>query len=178
MRNARLTLLVLTLGLASLAHADAFTPLVKEPIVDAKQAAEAIRAYYTKYDYRIPMRDGVKLYAVAYVPKADGPWPVLMERTPYSVAPYGVDNLPVVDAGELGCPAPSYEAIRAGYIFVGEDVRGRLMSEGQFVDIRPELDAGHAKNAISESTDTWDTIEFLVHHLPRNNGRVGVYGRS
>ncbi len=93
------------------------------------QADEFVRAHYTKYEYRIPMRDGVRLFTAVYVPKASafpqdpGPYPFLMERTPYSVGPYGEDQYP----RRLG---PSEEFEKSGYIFVYQDVRGRWMSEG------------------------------------------------
>ena len=88
-----------------------------------------VRAHYTKYEFRIPMRDGKRLFTAVYVPKTSafpgdaGPYPFLMDRTPYSVAPYGEDQYPK----NLG---PSDEFEKAGYIFVYQDVRGRWMSEG------------------------------------------------
>jgi len=89
---------------------------------------EYVRAHYTKYEFRIPMRDGKRLFTAAYVPKdaAAGPYPFLMDRTPYSVAPYGEDQYPT----HLG---PSEEFEKGGYIFVYQDVRGRWMSEGSFM---------------------------------------------
>ena len=109
--------------------------MIAFPLVRAQQPAtqpasdEYVRAHYTKYEYRIPMRDGVRLFTAVYVPKdsafpADpGPYPFLMDRTPYSVAPYGEDRYPA----RLG---PSDEFEKSGYIFVYQDVRGRWMSEG------------------------------------------------
>ena len=92
-------------------------------------AEDSVRAHYTKYEYRIPMRDGVRLFTAVYVPKVSafpddpGPYPFLMDRTPYNVGPYGEDRYPP----HLG---PSDEFEEAGYIFVYQDVRGRWMSEG------------------------------------------------
>ena len=84
-----------------------------------------VREHYTKVEYRIPMRDGVRLFTAVYVPKdSSHPYPFLINRTPYSVAPYGVDQYRT----QLG-PAPEFD--QAGYIFVMQDVRGRFMSEGR-----------------------------------------------
>jgi len=94
-----------------------------------------VRAHYTKYEYRIAMRDGKRLFTAVYVPKdaSGGPYPFLMDRTPYSVGPYGEDEYP----RRLG---PSDEFEKSGYIFVYQDVRGRWMSEGDFVEMRPHID--------------------------------------
>ena len=100
----------------------------------------------------------------------------MLHRTPYSVAPYGIDNYPDgKDARAVRKFAPSKAFIREGYIFVHQDVRGRLMSEGTFVDVRPHATT---KGAIDESTDSWDTIDWLVKNVPSNNGRVGSWGIS
>ncbi len=134
--------------------------------------AEYIRAHYTKYEYRIPMRDGVRLFTVVYVPNdTSRKWPILMNRTPYSVGPYGADRY----AKRLG---PSEPYVREGFIFVSQDVRGRFMSEGEFVNMRPETARELGGEAVDESTDTWDTIEWLIRHVPNNNGRVGLWGVS
>ncbi len=93
-----------------------------------------VKEHYTKYEYNIPMRDGVHLFTSIYVPKdTSHPYPFLINRTPYSVAPYGVD----LYRTQLG---PSAEFDKAGYIFVNQDVRGRYMSEGTFVEMRPHID--------------------------------------
>jgi uncharacterized protein len=138
---------------------------------------EFIRAHYTKHEYRIPMRDGVRLFTAVYVPKASafsqdpGPYPFLMERTPYNVAPYGEDHYPA----HLG---PSDEFEKAGYIFVYQDVRGRWMSEGEFVEMRPHIDVKKSPKDVDDSSDTYDTIEFLLKNVPNNNGKVGIWGIS
>jgi hypothetical protein len=122
------------------------------------------------------MRDGVRLFTAVYVPKASafpadpGPYPLLMDRTPYSVAPYGEDRYPA----HLG---PSDEFEKSGYIFVYQDVRGRWMSEGTFVEMRPAIDEKKSAKDVDESSDTYDTIEFLLKHVP-NNGKVGIWGIS
>ncbi len=131
-----------------------------------------VRSHYTKYEFRIPMRDGKRLFTAVYVPKdASQAWPILMGRTPYSVAPYGEDKY----KEKLG---PSDEFEKAGYIFVYQDVRGRYMSEGEFVEIRPHNDNKKSPQDIDESSDTYDTIEYLLKHVPNNNGRVGMWGIS
>src|SRR5262245_44153611 len=130
------------------------------------QGLEHVKAHYTKFEYRIPMRDGVKLFTSIYVPKDDSQnWPILMTRTPYTVRPYGVDQYKT----DLG---PSVHFGKAGYIFVYQDVRGRWMSEGEHVNMRPHNPNKGPKD-IDESTDTYDTIEWLVKNIPGNNGKVG-----
>jgi putative CocE/NonD family hydrolase len=130
------------------------------------------RAHYTKYEYRIPMRDGVRLFASVYVPKdTSEKYPILMQRTPYSVAPYGVDNSRV----RLG---PSEAAEKEGFIFVYQDVRGRYQSEGTFVDVRPHKAKLDGPRDFDDSTDTYDTIDWLIHNVPNNNGKAGIWGIS
>jgi putative CocE/NonD family hydrolase len=140
----------------------------------AKPAEEDfVRAHYTKYEYRIPMRDGKRLFTAVYVPKdvTGGPYPFLMDRTPYNVGPYGEDQYP----HSLG---PSDEFEKAGYIFVYQDVRGRWMSEGEFVEMRPHIDVKKGPQDVDDSSDTYDTIEFLLKHVANNNGKVGIWGIS
>lgn len=147
--------------------------LVPYTLATDEDVVRAVREHYTKYEHRIRMRDGVHLYTVAYVPKdASRAWPIMLTRTPYSVNPYGVDNYPDgKNPRTLRRFAPSWHMIEEGYVFVHQDVRGRLMSEGQFVDVRP---AG----PVDESTDTFDTVDWLVKNVPNNSGRVGVWGIS
>jgi putative CocE/NonD family hydrolase len=151
--------------------------LVHEALDSDAAIVRAIREHYTKYEYRIPMRDGAKLFTIAYVPKdTSHTYPMMLHRTPYSVAPYGIDNYPdSKNARNLRKVAPSPSFIREGYIFVHQDVRGRQMSEGTFVDVRPHATT---KGGIDESTDAWDTIEWIVKNVPANNGRVGSWGIS
>jgi len=134
--------------------------------------AEAeVRAHYTKYEYQIPMRDGVKLFTAVYVPKdSSQTYPFLIVRTPYSVSPYGTDQYPK----RLG-PAPVFQ--RDGFIFVNQDVRGRYMSEGTFQEMTPHKDSKSPKD-VDESTDTYDTIEWLLHHVAGNNSKAGIWGIS
>ncbi|HQU85203.1 MAG TPA: CocE/NonD family hydrolase [Pyrinomonadaceae bacterium] len=138
---------------------------------DAKLLAEYIKENYTKREVSIPMRDGVKLFTAIYEPKdRSQKYPILLNRTPYSVAPYGADKF-------KGLIGPNELFAREGYIFVYQDVRGRMMSEGEFEDVRPDIDNKTAKD-IDESTDTYDTIDWLIKNVQNNNGRVGTYGIS
>jgi len=149
------------------------------PVVRAQQPVpeqpreDYVRAHYTKYEFRIPMRDGKRLFTAVYVPKdaAGGPYPFLMERTPYSVGPYGEDQYP----RHLG---PSDEFEKSGYIFVYQDVRGRWMSEGDYVEMRPHIDEKKSPRDVDDSSDTYDTIEFLLKHVANNNGKAGIWGIS
>ncbi|HLW68545.1 MAG TPA: CocE/NonD family hydrolase [Gemmataceae bacterium] len=138
----------------------------------AQKPEDEIKERYTKYEYRIPMRDGVKLFTAVYVPKDQSQkFPILMMRTPYSCAPYGIDRYP----DHLG-PSPYFW--KEGYILVNQDVRGRWMSEGEYVNMRPHNAAKNGPKDIDEASDTFDTIEWLVQHVPNNNGRVGQWGIS
>ena len=131
-----------------------------------------IKSHYTKYEFRIPMRDGVRLFTAVYAPKdSSTKYPILITRTPYSVAPYGVDAYP----GRLGS---STSFAQDGFIFVYQDVRGRFLSEGEFMDMRPEKDVINGTADVDESTDTFDTIDWLLKNVPNNNGRVGLVGTS
>jgi len=131
-----------------------------------------IKAHYTKYEYRIPMRDGVRLFTSVYLPKdTSHAYPFLTTRTPYSVGPYGEDHYKT----RLG-PSEGFE--RAGYIFVFQDVRGRYQSEGRFVDMPPQFDHPNSAKDVDESTDMYDTVEWLLKNVPNNNGKVGIWGIS
>lgn len=139
----------------------------------AQTAADSayIRQNYTKTDKYITMRDGIRLYCTIYSPKDQSKkYPILMTRTPYNVGPYAKDDYKKM----LG---QNMLFAKAGYIFVYEDVRGRWMSEGTFVDVRPQV-PHNTKKDIDESTDTYDTIDWLVKNVPNNNGRVGILGIS
>jgi putative CocE/NonD family hydrolase len=138
----------------------------------AAQGLDEVKARYTKYEYRIPMRDGKRLFTAVYVPKDQAqPYPILLMRTPYSVRPYGADQY----TNNLG---PSALFGKAGYIFAYQDVRGRWMSEGEFVNMRPHNLDKEGPHGIDESTDTYDTIAWLLKNVPNNNGKVGQWGIS
>ena len=133
-----------------------------------------IRDNYTKKEVYIPMRDGVKLFTSIYAPKDETEkHPILMTRTPYSCAPYGETSY----NSSLWNSHRRFYA-RENYIFVTQDVRGRWMSEGEFVDIRPFNPNKKTNNDIDEASDTYDAIDWLVKNLPNNNGNVGVFGIS
>jgi putative CocE/NonD family hydrolase len=129
--------------------------------------------HYTKYEYMISMRDGVKLYTAVFAPKdLSERYPILLERTPYGVRPYGPDNYPPSLR-----PQMRYFA-RDRFIFAVQDVRGRNGSEGEYVHMRPHLAVKNGKQDIDESTDTHDSIDWLVKNVANNNGNVGMMGTS
>ncbi len=145
--------------------AQAPAPATPPPPFDAK-------AHYVKHEYHVPMRDGVKLFTAVYSPRDTGKsYPFLMTRTCYSVGPYGEDKYPERGIG----PSRSFE--ESGYIFVYQDVRGRFGSEGTWQEMTPHID--HPKGTEhDESTDMYDTVEWLLKNVPHNNGRVGILGIS
>ncbi len=136
--------------------------------------AEYIRSHYSKFEYQVPMRDGIELFTVAYVPNDASSlkaYPIMLARSPYSVGPYGADRY-------TKSFFVSEELAREGFIFVMQDVRGRFMSEGEFVNMRPHQEDKNGPNDVDESTDTYDTVEWLVSHIPHNNKKVGIWGNS
>ncbi len=136
-----------------------------------ENTAEYVKEHYDKSEKYITMRDGKRLFTAIYTPKDKSKkYPILLNRTPYTVAPYG-ENEYKTSLGNFP------EMMKLGYIFVYQDVRGKWMSEGEFDDIRPTKtkENGHQ---IDESTDTWDTIDWLVKNINGNNGKVGMYGIS
>ncbi|WP_263368633.1 CocE/NonD family hydrolase [Edaphobacter bradus] len=126
---------------------------------------------YARSEAMIPVRDGVKLHVVVLRPegseKAGEPLPILLERTPYGVDRY--------TSNSVNSSKP--ELAVSGYIFVFADIRGRYESEGKFVMNRPVVEH-KTKNDVDETTDTRDTIDWLLKHVPNSNGRVGVMGVS
>lgn len=139
----------------------------------APDIGQYLREHYTKREYQIPMRDGVKLFTAVYTPKdTSRAYPIMLRRTPYSVRPYGEDQFPDVPIG------PSMRFVRDGFIFALQDVRGRMMSEGEFVNMRPHRAEKRSPQDTDESTDTYDTIQWLIDNLANHNGRVGMWGIS
>ena len=131
-----------------------------------------IKEHYTKSEFTIPMRDGVKLFTSVYAPKdTTQDYPIILNLTPYSVGPYGL-------GATRNRMVPSANEMRERYIFVYQDVRGRYMSEGTFVDLRPYQPIKKSNADIDETTDTYDTVDWLVKHWPHNNGKVGITGIS
>jgi len=142
------------------------------PLLCNAQTPNFVKDNYTKKDVYIPMRDGKRLYTTIYTPKDEShSYPFLMERTPYSAGPYG-DTL---YRGSLG---PNRTLMEEKYIFVYQDVRGRYMSEGDFEEMTPHKEGKKSKQETDESSDTWDTVDWLLKNIKNNNGRVGIWGIS
>ncbi|HBQ84309.1 MAG: X-Pro dipeptidyl-peptidase [Bacteroidetes bacterium GWA2_40_15] len=151
-------ILILGIGLSSYAQKD--------------EKAAYISQNYIKTEHYIAMRDGVKLFTTIYEPADKSKkHPVIITRTPYSLSPYGEDKY-------HRSLIPSMLFVKEGYIIVYQDVRGRWMSEGEFVDIRPHNPEKKGKRDIDESSDTYDTVEWLMKNLTSHNGNVGIYGIS
>ena len=150
--------------------------LVAAPVVRAAETPTDTNAvwlaeHYTKYEHRIPMRDGVRLFTRVYVPKDDSQaWPIILTRTPYALKPYGADN--------YNDPVGSFRTLaKDRFILVTQDVRGRYGSEGEYIHVRPFTPNKGPKD-IDESSDAYDPIDWLVKSVPRNNGKVGMFGIS
>jgi putative CocE/NonD family hydrolase len=167
-KNPKALNIALCLLLSLLAHQLA----AQTPGAVNKADSAYVRENYTKLERMVPMRDGVKLFTSIYVPKnTDQKYPIMLDRTPYSVVPYGEDKYKT----SLG---PSMFFARDGYIIVYQDVRGRYMSEGDFVSVRPYIPNKRKKTDVDEISDTYDTIDWLIKNIPNNNGRVGTWGIS
>lgn len=131
-----------------------------------------IRDNYNKKEIMIPMRDGIKLFTAVYTPKNNSEaHPILMNRTPYSCAPYGENNFRAFWDNQWRY------YMRRNYIIVIQDVRGRWMSEGEFVDVRP-FNPNKKGIEFDEASDTYDAIDWLVKNIPNNNKKVGIFGIS
>jgi putative CocE/NonD family hydrolase len=164
MRRRCASILILTLAVLT-AQLPAQTKPDAAPEFDVRQ-------HYTKYEYSIQMRDGVHLFTSVYVPKdASRTYPFLINRTPYSVAPYGADQY----RKRLG-PSSAFDT--SGYIFVFQDVRGRFLSEGTFVEMTPHIDNKKSNQDVDDSSDLYDTLEWLLKNVPNNNGKAGIWGIS
>ncbi len=136
------------------------------------QGVEWNKEHYIKRDYRITMRDGIKLFTSVYSPRdTTKEYPILMVRTPYTVAPYGENNYPQ----NLG---PNDTFTKEGFIFVFQDVRGHFMSEGEYDNMRGYIPNKTKKTAFDETTDTYDTIDWLIKNIKHNNGKAGIWGIS
>ena len=155
--------------------------IAASPLAAQQPDSLYVRNNFVKREARIPMRDGVRLFTTIYVPRdTTQRYPILLRRTPYSAGPYGDTSYAQFGGLLLGIA-------QQGYIIAFQDVRGRFMSEGEFVDVRPQVTteqgaapraAGSGPPQIDESTDTWDTIDWLVKNVPANNGRVAMQGVS
>ncbi|MEZ5759103.1 MAG: CocE/NonD family hydrolase [Emcibacteraceae bacterium] len=143
-------------------------------IAAASDGGYDLKANYTKQEYYIPMRDGTRLFTSIYTPKDDSKkYPILMKRTPYSLAPYGVNNYP----DYLGPNGGDNRFAKDGYIFVYQDVRGKNMSEGDHRVMTPHNDNKKGTEN-DESSDTYDTVEWLLKNVKNHNGKVGIFGIS
>src|SRR5262249_3659328 len=141
------------LFVALIASAPAQTNLVPPKPLEVTEAY--LREHYTKVEYKIPMRDGVRLFTSVYAPKDDlQPYPLLLTRTPYSLKPYSEDRYP-----DPGAALKHYA--KEKFIFVLQDVRGRNGSEGEFVHMRPQQPGKTGPRDVDESTDAYDTIDWL-----------------
>jgi len=135
-------------------------------------ADDTLHMKYDKQEVYITMRDGVKLFTSIYIPKNHSvQHPILLNRTPYNIEPGGPENFNIFM--QLYSRYTEEE-----YIMVFQDVRGCYMSEGQFEDIRPVIPVKNGNKDIDETTDTWDTVEWLVQHVEKNNRKVGIFGIS
>jgi putative CocE/NonD family hydrolase len=149
--------------------------LAAHPAPAAERAADTnavwLAEHYTKYEHRIPMRDGVRLFTRVYVPKDDSQsWPVILTRTPYALKPYGTEN--------YNDPVGSFRTLATNkFILVTQDVRGRYGSEGEYLHVRPFNPKKGPKDT-DENSDAFDTIDWLVKNAPNNNGKVGMFGIS
>jgi uncharacterized protein len=140
--------------------------------VHSRLAAEApynVKEHYSKSEVMIPMRDGIRLFTIIYAPRDHSrKYPFLITRTAYGIPPYGAENYKQV----IG---PNNDFAKEGYIIVYQDTRGKFKSEGEFIHHRPILEGpGH----VDESTDMYDTIDWLLKNVPNNNGRAGQWGIS
>jgi uncharacterized protein len=153
-----------------LSVASGYRPAGAQSEPPARQTPDTSAAIqYSWHEYRIPMRDGVRLYTAVLSPDdSTRTYPILMERTPYGASPHagGFTHL------------PEREFTDSGYIFVYQDVRGRYQSEGVFTQNTPQKDLHRRPTDVDESTDTYDTVDWLIKHVPNNNQRVGLRGIS
>jgi uncharacterized protein len=168
----------LTLCLAALTITAA-APAQQKPYADdlnEKFQLPAIDRDYTRREAMVPMRDGVKLFTVIWIPKGAHDAPIVLTRTPYDAARHigTPDATHLIDA--LGIAERNF--VKAGYIRVYQDVRGKYGSEGPSLMTPPPLGSGYNNSGADDTTDAWDTIDWLVKNVPESNGRVGMIGSS
>lgn len=159
MRFTLLALFVFCFGLVSWAQPN-------------KQDSLYMRQHYDKMEYQIPMRDGIKLFTVVYIPKdKTKAYPILLNRTCYNASSY---------ADWKTYSHPSKYLVQDKYILAFQDVRGRYMSEGVFDNMTPNITGNNVKDktAIDESSDTYDAIDWMIKNIKGNNGKVGMFGIS
>ncbi len=162
-----LSLRFVSLSFVTLCLPGRFAGAAESPDTNAVWLAE----HYTKYEHRIRMRDGARLFTRVYVPKDDSrTWPIILTRTPYALKPYGAEN--------YNDPSGSFRTLaKDKFILVTQDVRGRYGSEGEYMHVRP-FNPNKGPKDIDESSDTYDTIDWLVKNVPGNNGKAGMFGIS
>ena len=132
-----------------------------------------VRENYYKIERMVPMRDGSKLFTAFYIPKdSSEKHPILLNRTPYSCSPYGENEF---SSRVYGTYWINY--LKEGYIIAVQDVRGKFMSEGDFIDVRP-FNPNKKGQEFDEASDTYDAIEWMINNIPGNNKRVGCFGIS
>jgi len=133
-----------------------------------------VKEHYYKTERMISMRDGIRLFTAIYLPRdSSQKSPIMLLRTPYSCSPYGEDKF----NSSLSIPY-YFKYLQQGYIIAFQDVRGKFMSEGEFVDVRPFITNKKSSRDIDEASDTYDAIDWMVKNVPANNGNVGVKGIS
>ena len=166
MKSSRVCCLLAALAASLLAR-----PAAAQAI-DGPFSQKAFEARYTVQSFKVPMRDGARLFTTVYCPKNQSQkWPILMYRTPY-----GIDPDPYVPGVYAEQREMLHSMLREGYIVVEQDVRGRFYSEGEWVNVRPQT--AHKKSEADDATDTYDSIEWLLKAIPNNNGNVGIWGIS
>ena len=164
------------ISVCAVAHLVAPLLLIGTPVLAQRDGGQPdslySRQHYTKAEHMVPMRDGVKLYTIVYTPKdTTVAVPFMLLRTPYGIPPYSLTEYRRV----LG-PSPEFD--RDGYIFVYQDARGKFRSEGTFRVMNPYKPQKRGARDVDESSDNYDTIEWLLKNIPHNNGRVGQWGIS
>ncbi|MCS6808469.1 MAG: CocE/NonD family hydrolase [Bacteroidota bacterium] len=174
MQRGRTYSIFCCIGVYSAALVALHIPLYAQFLSTASEDSAFVRNNYTKAEVYIPMRDGTKLFTTIYTPKdasEKNKYPIIMQRTCYSVEPYGADKYEKL-------VSPSRWMMREKYIVVYQDVRGRWMSEGKWTNMTPHIPVKRAKTDVDEASDTYDTIEWLIKNVKYNNGRVGQWGIS
>ncbi len=150
----------------------AFSCTRTNKVAPAEVSENYVQENYTKQEVDIPMRDGITLHTTIYAPKdTSKEYPIIMQRTPYSSAPYGPGKYKEKIA-------PNIHMMQDGYIVVYQDVRGRWLSEGHYENMRAYIPNKKTDQDVDESSDTYDTIEWLVNNVENHNGNVGIWGIS
>ncbi len=176
MKSSNNVLLVLLTVLAVMAGVASAQQKPYTNDLNENYKAPAADRDYTKREVMIPMRDGVKLFTVIWLPKGAHDAPMVLTRTPYDAA----KRVGTLDAERLSdaLPLADRDFVQAGYIRIYQDVRGKYGSEGAYLMTPPPLGSGYNNTGADDTTDAWDTIDWLVKNVPESNGRVGMIGSS